>query len=828
MNTALTTIGSSISEAAGDMIGAAKFRAQRGNLNRTIGQAFTRRQFGLDTEKKVRNSFKGAFPQSTAANDKIAEVLNAIQSDPDRGMALLQQAIDPKLGGAFSGSFTDPATGQKITEQSPEKAHKFRQQAKDLILAYEKQEMNLKSQVIIDQTNQKIELIKAKNLEKQESITHQDKVNLIERNKLVELQAMQMNAEKTAIQRRLDDPANARGNTVRQELARQQTGQLDLLRKQMQIDEAQLKAEQANLQAELATQISLIESNQDLIGADKELTDAVKALASRMAFASFGDEYDNMSPLARGAIEDSGGTRSSFIKSQSKKFGITDESMSLRGGEFKPVVIPGDERLVKIQEKINRAQEAYDDAVAAGNEKLAKRYEIQLDNFNAEGEIATREAERSTQFTAGLQDGFNDIYTQTDSIFYRLGVDLPTTFRDGMVNALEQSMDKAETFGDAMRGVAIDFLKTIRRASLQYSMNSFTSLLGLGASKDFRESGLNPYQSGGAFVPGSGTGDRVPAMLEPGEYVMNRKAVGAVGRGNLDKINFGMAPRFSNGGTMMLNESVNSPRMSGFFLASDNPELMEAREKARADYDKKQAKKAEKKSLRNAFLSTLLSAGISKGLGALAGKFGPKKADMTGGMQPKNLALSRQVDLDRAILKAGGPEQFASQQGYSSWTDMLQSGDLSGMDFGRRKGGYIGRGFTNRDSVPAYMAGGEFVMNNRAVRKYGLGFMGRLNGGVIPTMQAGGPVPGGAAAAPLNTQSAANTNNISINVSVGGGGSGQGGSQSTGNANADQQSNEDQATQGKELSERIRAAVIDVISQEQRLGGSLSKTARQG
>ena len=91
--------------------------------------------------------------------------------------------------------------------------------------------------------------------------------------------------------------------------------------------------------------------------------------------------------------------------------------------------------------------------------------------------------------------------------------------------------------------------------------------------------------------------------LEPGEYVMNRKAVGAVGRNNLDAINFGMAPRFSNGGSMMLNESVNSNRMSGFFLASDNPELMEAREKARAEYEKKQAEKAEKKSLRNAISS---------------------------------------------------------------------------------------------------------------------------------------------------------------------------------------------------------------------------------
>jgi hypothetical protein len=119
-------------------------------------------------------------------------------------------------------------------------------------------------------------------------------------------------------------------------------------------------------------------------------------------------------------------------------------------------------------------------------------------------------------------------------------------------------------------------------------------------------------------------------------------------------------------------------------------------------------------------------------------------------------------------------------------------------------------------------------MNNHAVKKYGLGFMGRLNGGVVPGFQEGGPVGGAPSAMPLNAQTGATTNNISINVSVGSSGQQQQGSTNTGgNANADQQSNRDDATQGKELSEKIRAKVLEVISEEQRLGGSLSKTARK-
>ena len=53
---------------------------------------------------------------------------------------------------------------------------------------------------------------------------------------------------------------------------------------------------------------------------------------------------------------------------------------------------------------------------------------------------------------------------------------------------------------------------------------------------------------GGSWVPGSGDGDRVPAMLEPGEYVINKKAAKSYG-GLLEDINFNKAPRFADGGS---------------------------------------------------------------------------------------------------------------------------------------------------------------------------------------------------------------------------------------------------------------------------------------
>ena len=62
----------------------------------------------------------------------------------------------------------------------------------------------------------------------------------------------------------------------------------------------------------------------------------------------------------------------------------------------------------------------------------------------------------------------------------------------------------------------------------------------------------NPFftlqKGGNAWVPGFGEGDKVPAMLEPGEYVINKNAAKQYG-GLLEDINFNKAPRFADGGS---------------------------------------------------------------------------------------------------------------------------------------------------------------------------------------------------------------------------------------------------------------------------------------
>lgn len=61
--------------------------------------------------------------------------------------------------------------------------------------------------------------------------------------------------------------------------------------------------------------------------------------------------------------------------------------------------------------------------------------------------------------------------------------------------------------------------------------------------------GPNRGQRGMYISTGAASGDSVPALLERGEYVLNREAVKKVGKQKLDEINYRMAPRFQRGGS---------------------------------------------------------------------------------------------------------------------------------------------------------------------------------------------------------------------------------------------------------------------------------------
>ena len=65
---------------------------------------------------------------------------------------------------------------------------------------------------------------------------------------------------------------------------------------------------------------------------------------------------------------------------------------------------------------------------------------------------------------------------------------------------------------------------------------------------------------------------------------------------------------------------------------------------------------------------------------------------------------------------------------------------LGGFGIGKQAGGPIRGGSGTKDDVPAMLMGGEFVMNKKAVKKYGIGFMSALNSGSMQGFRSGGQV----------------------------------------------------------------------------------------
>jgi TP901 family phage tail tape measure protein len=131
----------------------------------------------------------------------------------------------------------------------------------------------------------------------------------------------------------------------------------------------------------------------------------------------------------------------------------------------------------------------------------------------------------------------------------------------------------------------------------------------------------------------------------------------------------------------------------------------------------------------------------------------------------------------------------------------------------RAAGGLISGGSNIRDDVPAMLTGGEFVLNNRATQRIGLQNLNRLNSGAPVSSEGSSPEMTQTLIAKLDEliQTTANSSkeNVVVNVSTN-----EAGGQTTENPTGTE----------RDLQKKIRQAVLDVIAQEKRLGGSLEKS----
>ena len=505
--------------------------------------------------------------------------------------------------------------------------------------------------------------------------------------------------------------------------------------------------------------------------------------------------------------------------------------------EFKLTVLQQDYKLqidslqaldeaIKKQEQIIKKNENDVDVSNRAKETLRQLNELR-DGYNRNLDLTNKKlktqadferkmAARQTSFGAGIQDGFQDIRRESDSFNYTFGQKIPTLFRDGMVGAMDAVINKTDDLSSALLEVAASFLRSIQSAFLQQAANQVVNMVG--AAPIFQQKGGIIRAQNGMYITGGRTGDRNLALLEDGEYVLNRNAVKAMGGpSSLDSLNFGAFPRFANGGRTSGGERVLTPdvplnplisssganasgsvnlgaysdKLSGYAL-ENTIFIKEYFDQQRQLQEEAQRRREQRRALVRQIAVSALSSAVMGGIG-----------------------YGFQAYKNRTPLKGGIDDNGLS----SSNTGRVQTGGFIKFN----SGGYLPYGNRLTDSIPALLTGGEYIINSRAVRKYGIGGLNRINNGVA-RFENGGMVDIGAGMNGGSSQTSSTaTNDISINITVNNQSSGKSSDGEQTSSGGSKSENEKYT----EFSKRVKEAVVQVIVQEQRSGGLLDTTKKR-
>ena len=122
------------------------------------------------------------------------------------------------------------------------------------------------------------------------------------------------------------------------------------------------------------------------------------------------------------------------------------------------------------------------------------------------------------------------------------------------------SAEGAKAVSSAIAGVFAKFPPPINAIMAPLAGVTAMRLVNEGVKK-FRSA--NKFRQGG-FIDGFGGGDRVPAMLEQGEFVMNKESVQAIGVQNLQELNAG---RNAGGMNLVFNAPVTNEDFVRDFIA---------------------------------------------------------------------------------------------------------------------------------------------------------------------------------------------------------------------------------------------------------------------
>ena len=154
------------------------------------------------------------------------------------------------------------------------------------------------------------------------------------------------------------------------------------------------------------------------------------------------------------------------------------------------------------------------------------------------------------------------------------------------------------------------------------------------------------------------------------------------------------------------------------------------------------------------------------------------------------------------------PASLGSGMGSSNLSSFSAfGGSQRGGMIGFNSGGFVPHGSRLSDTIPALLTGGEYVMNNAAVRKYGLGEMNAMNAGAVSNNS-------NSNATNTNNNTNNNATNISINID-------RSGKATYGSDTSSYEKND--IAFSKQMAKRVADIAKGVISDETRYGGKINQ-----
>ena len=396
------------------------------------------------------------------------------------------------------------------------------------------------------------------------------------------------------------------------------------------------------------------------------------------------------------------------------------------------------------------------DLLKAESDSLDKRKAQNAEDIKTAKLIYDQEVKRAQEardFNFQLRAGVLSLSDEADLLLGQLGRKIPSAFADGMTNALMQVAKGTQSIGDAFKDMAINFgqmlMQEVMRAAIGKVLgNVLTPMFSQTGGIVGKQRGGIIRAENGAYIPGNRTGDRNLALLEDGEYVLNREAVAAIGVNNLDGLNYGVAPRFQSGGGFgfaaqqsligdelnysgnLIGSGMNTRPVSlddySAYAFENDPFFKNMRQKSIETEKERVNKEFQAKQKRAQLISSIVGGIGAIALGQGLGNLGSLK------LSPKG--VGKGVD-----APPSGPINFSSNPKI-----MAQRGGL----IGYQSGGFIPYGSRISDNVPRYMSGGMNAISNAANNKYISPNNSRMQGG-------------GSNSTTNNTN---NTNNSNINI----------------------------------------------------------------